>query len=59
MGKVKGFTLIETVISIFILTLVITITTSISAMNSNLENQLAYDSDIYEVQNFLTLSKAD
>ena len=49
MGKVKGFTLIETVISIFILTLVITITTSISAMNSNLEKQIAYDSDIYEV----------
>lgn len=58
MKKLEGFTLIETIISIFILSIIFTIITSLSAINFNLRKQMEYDYDIYEIQNFLTLSKA-
>lgn len=58
MNKLKGFTLLETVISIFIITLVFTAVTSLEIMKDNLENEMECNSDIYEVQNMLILSKA-
>ena len=58
MNKMRGFTLIETIISVFILTLVFTTVTSLGSMKNNIEKQIEYDSDIYEIQNLLTYSKA-
>lgn len=58
MNKAKGFTLIETIISVFIVTLLFTAVTSLGSMKNNIEKQIEYDSDIYEIQNLLTYSKA-
>ncbi|WP_294401991.1 prepilin-type N-terminal cleavage/methylation domain-containing protein [uncultured Clostridium sp.] len=54
----RGFTLIETVVSIFIITLVLTAVISLNALKDNLEREIEYDSDVYEIQNMLTFSKA-
>lgn len=58
MDRKRGFTLIETVVSIFIITLICTAVISLDALKDNVEEQIQYDSDIYEIQNMLTLSKA-
>lgn len=58
MNKSKGFTLIETIVSIFIITLIFTVVTSLGLMKNNIENQIEHDSNIYETQNLLTYSKA-
>ena len=54
----KGFTLLETIISIFILIIIFTTATSIGIMKKNIESDMNKDSDIYEIQNLMTLSKA-
>ena len=53
----KGFTLLETIISIFILITIFTTATSIGIMKKNIESDINKDSDIYEIQNLMTLSK--
>ena len=58
MKKSRGFTLLETVISIFIITIIFTTVSSIGAMKENIENDIEHDSDMYEIQNMLVLSKA-
>ena len=58
MKNKNGFTLIETIISIFIVTLIFTAVTSLGSMKNNIEKQIEYDSDIYEIQNLLIYSKA-
>ena len=53
----KGFTLLETIISISILIIIFTTATSIGIMKKNIESDINKDSDIYEIQNLMTLSK--
>lgn len=56
--KKKGFTLLETIITISMLMIIFASGTSLGIMKSNIENEIKKDSDIYEIQNLLTLSKA-
>ncbi|WP_294156654.1 prepilin-type N-terminal cleavage/methylation domain-containing protein [uncultured Clostridium sp.] len=57
MTREKGFTLIEIIVSIFIITMLFTAVISLNALKDNLEREIEYDSDIYEIQNMLTFSK--
>lgn len=56
--KVDGFTLIETIVTLSIVTLIFTSITSFGIMKGNIEKEIEYDLDVYEIQNLLTLSKA-
>ena len=56
--KVDGFTLIETIATLSIVTLIFTSITSFGIMKGNIEKEIEYDLDVYEIQNLLTLSKA-
>ncbi len=58
MKKHVGFTLLETVISIFIITVIFTTVSSMGAMKDNIENDIEHDFDMYEIENILVLSKA-
>ena len=56
--KKGGFTLIETIVSISIVVFIFTSAASLAILNKNIEKEIKYDSDIYEIQNLLTLGKA-
>jgi len=53
-----GFTLIETVVSIFILTFLFSIGISISKLGSDLSHEIKNISYLYEIQNLLSYGKA-
>ena len=56
--KKYGFTLIETVISIFILTILISVGLSESKFGNNLAYVMEKTSYVYEIQNILSYGKA-
>lgn len=56
--KRKGFTLIETIVSIFILTILFSVGTSLSKLASNLSNDMDNIAYVYEIQNLLSYGKA-
>ena len=56
--KKYGFTLIETVVSIFILTFLFSIGMSISKLGSDLSHDMKNTSYVYEIQNLLSYGKA-
>lgn len=56
--KQKGFTLIETVLSIFILTILFTTGASLNKFAINLSNDMKNTAYIYEIQNILSYGKA-
>lgn len=56
--KKDGFTLIEMIVSIFILLIVFGITTSLSKLNFNIQRNIKYDEYVYEIQNVLSYGKA-
>ena len=57
MVRERGFTLIESIVSIFIITTVFTAVVSLNALKDNFHREIEYDSDIYGIQNILTFSK--
>lgn len=56
--KKVGFTLIETIVSIFILTILFSIGTSLNKLGSNLFKDMKNTAYIYEIQNLLSYGKA-
>lgn len=56
--KKYGFTLIETVVSIFILTFLFSIGISISKLGSYLSHDMENTAYVYEIQNLLSYGKA-
>ncbi|AWK52408.1 prepilin-type cleavage/methylation domain-containing protein [Clostridium beijerinckii] len=56
--KKYGFTLIETVVSIFILTFLFSIGVSISKLGSDLSHDMEDTAYVYEIQNLLSYGKA-
>lgn len=54
----NGFTLIETIVSIFILTILFSIGVSLSKLASNLRADIENTGYIYEIQNLLSYGKA-
>jgi prepilin-type N-terminal cleavage/methylation domain-containing protein len=56
--KREGFTLIETIISIFILTILFSVGISLNKLAINLSNNMENTACIYEIQNILTYGKA-
>lgn len=53
-----GFTLIETVVSIFILTILFSVGISLSRLGGNLSHDMENRGYIYEIQNLFTYGKA-
>ena len=56
--KKYGFTLIETVVSIFILTFLFSIGISLSKLGSDLSHDMDNTAYVYEIQNLLSYGKA-
>jgi hypothetical protein len=56
--KRYGFTIIETVVSIFIITILFGVGISLSKFGRNLSNDIQNRACIYEIQNLLTYGKA-
>ncbi|MCE5221421.1 MAG: prepilin-type N-terminal cleavage/methylation domain-containing protein [Clostridium sp.] len=56
--KSYGFTLIETVVSIFILTILFSVGVSLSKLGSSLSHDIENTAYIYEIQNLLSYGKA-
>lgn len=56
--KKNGFTLIETMVSIFILTVLFSIGTSLNKLGSNLSKDMKNTVYVYEIQNLLSYGKA-
>lgn len=56
--KKYGFTLIETVVSIFILTILFSVGVSISKLGSDLAQHMKNKEYVYEIQNLLSYGKA-
>ena len=56
--KKYGFTLIETIVSIFILTILFSIGISLSKFGSNLSHDMENTAYVYEIQNLLSYGKA-
>ena len=56
--KKNGFTLIETVVSIFILTILFSVGTSLIKMGDNLSKDMKNTAYVYEIQNLLSYGKA-
>lgn len=56
--KKAGFTLIETVVSIFILTILFSVGTSLNKFGHNLSSDMKNTAYIYEIQNLLSYGKA-
>ena len=56
--KRKGFTLIETMVTIFILTILFSIGTSLNKFGINLSSDMKNTAYGYEIQNILTYGKA-
>ena len=56
--KKYGFTLIETVVSIFILTILFSVGVSLSKLGSNLLHDMENKAYVYEIQNLLSYGKA-
>ncbi|MBW6410928.1 prepilin-type N-terminal cleavage/methylation domain-containing protein [Clostridium weizhouense] len=54
----KGFTLIELVISIAIITIIFAVSISLSKMNSRIYNDIRYESLLYEIEDIISYSKA-
>ena len=53
-----GFTLIETVVSIFIITILFSVGISLSKFGSNLSHDMENTAYVYEIQNLLSYGKA-
>ena len=56
--KKYGFTLIETVVSIFIITILFSVGISLSKFGSNLSHDMENTAYVYEIQNLLSYGKA-
>lgn len=56
--KNYGFTLIETVVSIFILTILFSVGVSLSKLGSGLSQDMENTAYVYEIQNLLSYGKA-
>lgn len=56
--KNYGFTLIETVVSIFILTILFSVGVSLSKLGSSLSQNMENTAYVYEIQNLLSYGKA-
>lgn len=56
--KRNGFTLIETMVSIFILTILFSVGTSLNKFAINLSNDMDNIAYVYEIQNLLSYGKA-
>lgn len=56
--KRHGFTLIETMVSLFILTMLFSIGISLSKFSNNLSAHIESTGYIYEIQNLLSYGKA-
>lgn len=56
--KKYGFTLIETVVSIFILTILLSVGLSLSKLGCDLELDMENKEYVYEIQNLLSYGKA-
>ena len=56
--KTYGFTLIETVVSIFIITILFSVGISLSKFGSNLSHDMENTAYVYEIQNLLSYGKA-
>lgn len=56
--KKRGFTLIETVASLFILAILFSLAISISKLGTNMKNDVEETGYIYEIQGLLTYGKA-
>lgn len=56
--KKRGFTLIETVASLFILTILFGLTISLSKLGINMKQDVEKNGCIYEIQSLLTYGKA-
>jgi len=56
--KRYGFTLIETVVSIFIITILFSVGISLSKFGSNLSHDMENTAYVYEIQNLLSYGKA-
>ena len=56
--KKNGFTLIETVVSIFILTILFSVGISLNKFASNLSKDMKNTAYVYEIQNLLSYGKA-
>lgn len=56
--KRKGFTLIETMVSIFILTILFSVGASLNKFAINLSSDMKNTAYVYEIQNILTYGKA-
>ena len=55
--KNYGFTLIETVVSIFILSILLSVGLSLSKLGSTLSHDMENTSCVYEIQNILSYGK--
>lgn len=58
MTRKSGFTLIEIIISIFIITILFGIGTSINKWKSSLSSDMKYSGYVYEIQSLLSYGKA-
>lgn len=56
--KKKGFTLIEVVVSIFIITILFSVGVSLSKFSHSLSDNMESSAYIYEIQNLLSYGKA-
>lgn len=56
--KKNGFTLIETIVSIFILTILFSVGTSLNKLGNNLSKDMKNTAYVYEIQNLLSYGKA-
>ena len=56
--KRNGFTLIETIVSIFIITILFSVGISLSKFGSNLSHDMENTAYVYEIQNLLSYGKA-
>lgn len=56
--KKRGFTLIETVASLFILAILFSLAISLSKLGTNMKNDVEETGYIYEIQGLLTYGKA-
>ncbi|SFC96370.1 type II secretion system protein [Clostridium uliginosum] len=56
--KKKGFTLIEVVVSMAIISILFGATLSLSKMSSNISNDIKFENSLYEIENLLSYAKA-
>lgn len=56
--KNKGYTLIEVIVSLFVLTILFNLSLSISKFNNRISNDIRNDSYIYQIQSLLSYGKA-